>query len=159
MLSLQIGASENTMKNSTKWNSRGVKKIQGYSPSTSEPHSPQSDPALKLMMRNEQAEHEQPQSTILRILRDPGKGRTKRDRERKEKRQEKEGRGKREKIEEERRTERMTRKTTNEWRTCQEMRSMLPQCHGQLTVHTPPHHVNASRTNVTTSANARFHPP
>ena len=101
MLSPQIGASENTTKNSTKWNSHGVKKNQGYSLPTSEPRSPQSDPALKLMMQNEQAKHEQPQSTRWQILRDSGKGKTKRDGERKEKRWEKEGKGKRKREEEE----------------------------------------------------------
>ena len=86
MLSPQIEASENMMKNSTKWNSCGVKKNQGYSPSTTEPCSLQSDPALKLMMQNEQAEHKQPQSMRLWILREPKKERRRRDRKRREER-------------------------------------------------------------------------
>ena len=53
----------------------------------------------------------------------------------------------------------MTRKTTNERRTHQETRSTLPRHHSQLTICTPPHHVNTSHTNATTSANAHFHPP
>ena len=71
---------------------------------------------MKLVMRNEQVEHEQPQHMIWRILRDPGKGKTKRDGERKEKRREKEGEGKRKRREKRKRTER-GRRESNKWQT------------------------------------------
>ena len=82
---------------------------QGYSLTTSASHLPLSDHILRLMMQNEQVEHEQPQRMIWRILRDTGKGKTKRGGERRERR-----RGKKEKREEERKSER-ERRESNKW--------------------------------------------